>query len=85
MFDLEKNQHRTFGRAKGKALSLAQTALMFDVFPKLDVGPAIAAGKNPMADIKSPLWLEIGFGAAEHLLWQAEQTRKRLYWGLSRF
>lgn len=85
MFDLEKNQHRTFGRAKGKALSLAQTALMFDVFPKLDVGPAIAAGKNPMADIKSPLWLEIGFGAAEHLLWQAEQNPQAVILGVEPF
>jgi len=45
-----------------------------DAFPKVDFGAAIAAGKNPIADITGPIWLEIGFGGAEHLLWQAEQN-----------
>ena len=74
MFDREQNKFRTFGRAKGKPLSPAQSALMESVFPKIDVGPAVTAGVNPLADIDGPLWLEIGFGGAEHLLWQAERN-----------
>jgi len=74
MFYRDKKQFRTFGRAKGKPLSPAQKALMDDAFPKVDFGAAIAAGENPIADIAGPIWLEIGFGGAEHLLWQAEQN-----------
>jgi len=74
MFYRDKKQFRTFGRAKGKPLSPAQKALMDDAFPKVDFGAAIPAGENPIADIAGPIWLEIGFGGAEHLLWQAEQN-----------
>lgn len=79
MYNRQTQQFRTFGRAKGKSLSPVQIELMRRVFPQLDVGPAIAAGVNPFADIidadtTRELWLEIGFGAAEHLLWQAEQN-----------
>jgi len=48
--------------------------VMDDAFPKVDFGAAIPAGENPIADIAGPIWLEIGFGGAEHLLWQAEQN-----------
>jgi len=48
MFNQKTNQFRTFGRAKGKPLSPAQSELMREV--------------------------EIGFGGAEHLLWQAEHN-----------
>jgi len=47
---------------------------MARIFPQFDVSPAIAAGVNPLADVSGDLWLEIGFGAAEHLLWQAKQN-----------
>jgi len=72
MFNREADRYRTFGRAKGKPLSLAQSALMRDVFPSLDIASFIVQGKNPLASDISPLWLEVGFGGAEHLLWQAE-------------
>ena len=74
MFNRETNSFRTFGRAKGKPLSPAQAALMETEFPKVDFGPAVKAGQNPIADINGPVWLEIGFGGAEHLIWQAEQN-----------
>ncbi len=67
----DKDKFRTFGRAKGKTLSPAQTALMEQVFPKMDISPAVSAGLNPLDDMTGDIWLEIGFGAAEHLLWQA--------------
>lgn len=74
MFNRQTNSFRTFGRAKGKPLSPAQAALMETEFPKIDFGPAVKAGENPIADIDGKVWLEIGFGGAEHLLWQAEQN-----------
>lgn len=74
MFNRDTNQFRTFGRAKGKPLSPAQKTLMEIEFPKVDVGPAVKAGENPLKDVDSPLWLEIGFGGAEHLLWQAKHN-----------
>lgn len=74
MFNQDTDRFRTFGRAKGKPLSPAQAGLMRDVFPRFDIGPIIDKGKNPFQNIKGPLWLEIGFGAAEHLLWQAEHN-----------
>ncbi|MDB2437500.1 tRNA (guanosine(46)-N7)-methyltransferase TrmB [Hellea sp.] len=74
MFNRETNSFRTFGRAKGKPLSPAQAALMETEFPKVDFGPAVKAGQNPIADVDGQVWLEIGFGGAEHLIWQAEQN-----------
>ncbi|MEP1229123.1 MAG: tRNA (guanosine(46)-N7)-methyltransferase TrmB [Litorimonas sp.] len=74
MYNQKTKKFRTFGRAKGKALSPAQTELMETMFPKFDIGPAIAVGDNPLAGISGQVWLEIGFGAAEHLLWQAKQN-----------
>ncbi len=74
MFNQDTDRFRTFGRAKGKPLSPAQAGLMRDVFPKFDIGPIIEKGENPFQNINGPLWLEIGFGGAEHLLWQAEQN-----------
>ena len=85
MFYRDKKQFRTFGRAKGKPLSSAQTALMDIEFPKVDFGEAVAAQKNPIADIEGPVWLEIGFGGAEHLLFQAEQNPEVTLLGVEPF
>ena len=79
MFNRDTQSFRTFGRAKGKPLSPAQVALMENEFPKLDFGADIKAGKNPFTNILGDnsdhqLWLEIGFGGAEHLIWQAEHN-----------
>jgi tRNA (guanine-N7-)-methyltransferase len=68
-FDRESNKFRTFGRAKGRPLSPHVQAVWDETFPKLkwDIDA-------PLSDLeaKDKLWLEIGFGGAEHLLWQAE-------------
>ena len=84
MFDQKTERFRTFGRAKGKPLSPAQAGLMSDVFPNFDVAPAISRGENPFEinashDVSKQQgagehWLEIGFGGAEHLIWQAENN-----------
>jgi tRNA (guanine-N7-)-methyltransferase len=52
-----------FGRRKGKPLRHRQASLWLDLLPKLRFSPThleIADGKE--------LWLEIGFGGAEHLI-----------------
>jgi len=74
MFNRETNSFRTFGRAKGKPLSPAQRALMDKAFPKVDFGPVVKAGENPIANINGDVWFEVGFGGAEHLIWQAERN-----------
>lgn len=81
----DKDRFRTFGRAKGKTLSPAQLALMETVFPKMDISPAVKAGTNPLASVDGELWLEIGFGAAEHLLWQAKQNPHATILGVEPF
>ena len=85
MFNRETNSFRTFGRAKGKPLSPAQAALMDNEFPKLDFGPTVKAGENPLANIEGEVWLEIGFGGAEHLLWQAEHNPDVTHLGVEPF
>jgi len=74
MFKRETQLFRTFGRAKGKPLSSAQKALMGNEFPKVDFGSSVAAQQNPIADVGGRVWLEIGFGGAEHLIWQAQKN-----------
>jgi len=85
MFNRDTNLHRTFGRAKGKPLSPAQLALMETVFPTIDFGSAVKAGTNPLAGIEGKIWLEIGFGGAEHLLWQAEHNPDVMLLGVEPF
>lgn len=74
MYNRDTQQFRTFGRAKGKTLSPRQLELMERVFPHVDIAPAIAQGENPLMGMDSPVWLEIGFGASEHLIWQAQRN-----------
>jgi tRNA (guanine-N7-)-methyltransferase len=64
-FDRETDNFRTFGRAKGRPLTPHMQAIWNEVFPSLkwNIDAPLPAGE---------LWLEIGFGGAEHLLWQAE-------------
>lgn len=64
---------RSFGRRKSRALSPRQTKLIGEALPRLRVDLDVAYDgfgllfDAPVAD----LWLEIGFGAGEHLHWQA--------------
>lgn len=69
---------RSFGRRKGRKLSDRQSLLLSTSLErlKLDLGNAIEA--NELAQMFAPpareVWLEIGFGAGEHLVWQAEHN-----------
>ena len=72
-------EHRNFyGRIKGKALNAAQERYLQEDLPKLSVA-GISRADNPerrLLDMQQvaagkPLWLEIWFGAGEHLVHQA--------------
>jgi tRNA (guanine-N7-)-methyltransferase len=62
---------KLFGRRKGPSLSARQKELMQTLLPELAL--QLQSGRNATAyfDNFSEVWLEIGFGAGEHLLWQA--------------
>ena len=66
-------QRRHFGRRKGPALSAHQAGLLETLLPKLRIEPQSA--RDPRSYFSTAVldvWLEIGFGGGEHLLWQAE-------------
>lgn len=72
----EPRSRRLFGRRKGPKLSARQAALVANLLPRLKVQiPKDADPKRCFAAPVDEVWLEIGFGAGEHLLWQAENHR----------
>ncbi len=66
---------RTFGRRKGHRLSPRKQRLLEEKLPGLRINPDNPPPR-PLTDLfpnsPSQIWLEIGFGAGEHLVWQAE-------------
>jgi tRNA (guanine-N7-)-methyltransferase len=69
----ERRRRLLFGRRKGPRLSAHQANLRATLLQRLrlPLGPDIDPGAlfaSGVADV----WLEIGFGAGEHLLWQAQ-------------
>ncbi|MGQ0672980.1 MAG: tRNA (guanine(46)-N(7))-methyltransferase TrmB [Hyphomicrobium sp.] len=61
---------RSFGRKRGRKLSPRQQRLLQDVLPRVRPDAAMLAEASRSEE--RPVWLEIGFGGGEHLLWQAE-------------
>jgi len=64
---------RSFGRRRGRKLSARQQHLLEEVLPRVAL-VAVEAAQSPTAQFTAPvscLWLEIGFGGGEHLIWQA--------------
>lgn len=70
-----EHELRSFGRRRGRALSMRQQALIDDVLPKLSV-PLDHPAPEPLGRLfphaPQDVWLEIGFGGGEHLVWQAQ-------------
>jgi tRNA (guanine-N7-)-methyltransferase len=65
--------HKLYGRRKGPALSTHQERLLETLLPQLAL--ELEPGREPKNYFAAPVedvWLEIGFGAGEHLLWQVE-------------
>ena len=68
----ERRRGLVYGRRKGPKLSAHQQGLRETLLPKLAL--ALEQGRDPGSyfDGACDVWLEIGFGAGEHLLWQAQ-------------
>jgi tRNA (guanine-N7-)-methyltransferase len=63
---------RLYGRSRGKALRAGQERLLAEALPLFSIEPeALAAGRAFGAPPRE-VWLEIGFGAGEHLIEQAK-------------
>jgi tRNA (guanine-N7-)-methyltransferase len=68
---------RSFGRRRGRKLSARQARLLADVLPRVQPGLGQPAPHSATALFDVPVkavWLEIGFGGAEHLAWQARHN-----------
>ena len=63
---IERQRGQLYGRRKGPKLSARQVDLRGTLLPQIAFDPAKDARTQFPAEIKS-LWLEVGFGAGEHL------------------
>ena len=65
---------RSFGRRRGRKLSPRQAALLRDVLPEVAVDLTASCGRLSAGESQgaTKVWLEIGFGGGEHLVWQAK-------------
>ena len=77
----QKKELRTFGRTRGKTLSPYQQQLMETLYPQIMIGDDPLAGLDAFNEV----WFEIGFGGAEHLIWQAQQNPKIACLGVEPF
>jgi tRNA (guanine-N7-)-methyltransferase len=68
---------RSFGRRRGRKLTPRQEALMRELLPRVSLDLTRSAPR-PLVDLfggtTCDVWLEIGFGGGEHLIWQAERN-----------
>jgi tRNA (guanine-N7-)-methyltransferase len=73
----ETGELRTFGRRRGRKLSARQQRLMGELLPRLSLDLTCAAPRE-LRDLfgatVGEVWLEIGFGGGEQLIWQAERN-----------
>ena len=77
---MEETRRRTLhGRRRGKKLRVGQQSLLDTLLPRLALALPAEPQKIDLAKVfgghlpRDGVWLEIGFGAGEHLVWQAEQ------------
>ena len=63
---------RLYGRSRGKALRAGQERLLEEALPLFSVTPEALAAGQAFAPSPREIWLEIGFGAGEHLVEQAK-------------
>ena len=68
----ERHRRQLYGRRKGPALSAHQRALIDTLLPKIALRLAQGADPKTYFSNVDDVWLEVGFGAGEHLLWQAQ-------------
>ena len=63
---------RLYGRSRGKALRAGQERLLAEALPLFSIEPEALAAGRAFAAPPREVWLEIGFGAGEHLIEQAK-------------
>jgi tRNA (guanine-N7-)-methyltransferase len=71
-------RQRLYGRKRGRPLRAGQQRLVEVLLPRLAIDLAASAEIDPALLFAGPprsIWLEIGFGAGEHLAAQAEAER----------
>ncbi|MEQ1696814.1 MAG: tRNA (guanine(46)-N(7))-methyltransferase TrmB [Hyphomicrobiaceae bacterium] len=83
--DLRTEEIRSFGRRRGRKPGARQQRLWDERLPELavDLSKPLSAQLPP--DAPAQLWLEIGFGGAEHLIWQAQANPQALIIGCEPF
>lgn len=70
------SDHRIYGRRRGRRLRLGRERLRDALLPRLSIALPEPAQFDParlFPHLPAAVWLEIGFGAGEHLAWQAAQ------------
>jgi tRNA (guanine-N7-)-methyltransferase len=71
---------RSFGRTRGRKLSARRASLLLSGLERLRVDlsqpPPNAGLASMFSEPVEEVWLEIGFGAGEHLIWQAGSHRQ---------
>jgi tRNA (guanine-N7-)-methyltransferase len=69
---------RSFGRRRGRGGSPRKSQLFETLFPDLQVDLSRPFAETVGATLNArPLWLEVGFGGGEHLLWQVDNAREK--------
>jgi len=61
-----------YGRSRGKALRTGQKLLLAEALPLFSIAPEALASGRAFSTPTREMWLEIGFGAGEHLVEQAK-------------
>lgn len=67
------------GRRRGRTLRPGQKRLIGGSLPQVAVGMPASGRLDPgplFGAVRRPIWLEIGFGGGEHLVFQAERQRQ---------
>ncbi len=76
--DEARSPPRTFGRRRGRPLRAGWQHLLDERLPQVRIPLPDTGALDPRELFPArheAIWLEIGFGAGEHLAWQAEQHR----------
>ena len=68
----ETRRRPQYGRSRGKALRAGQARLIAESLPKLAIEPVALTRSMDFGFQPEAFWLEIGFGAGEHLIDQAK-------------
>jgi len=77
---VEARRRTLHGRRRGKKLRAGQQSLLETLLPRLALALPVEPAKLDLARAfggslpPDGVWLEVGFGAGEHLVWQAEQN-----------